>query len=435
MLCIQGFFEGGYGLRGVSKMVKIVGTFVHDSFSSIASKVESQIIKIPSYNTVKNWILKLGSYKLERSKSQCNDWVYLIDKTIQMGPDKCLAIIGVRLSSLDPDNLTLSHNDVEPLVIKVAQKCPGEAVCEALQEAQRKTGGYCQILSDGGSDIARGIRLFEGTSKHFYDITHKLALLINESLGKDPAWQAIVKNAVSMTQQIKLSSIANLAPPELRAKSSTLNLGGYVRWCCKLWSFVTNKAKQSPSEQVLIDEKCGWIIQYKDFLKEGLQIIKLADATKSLVHRHGYGRKMKEKFTEMVEDLPLKGRVEEFIKSVKLFIEEECRKVPEGAVRLGSTDILESIFGKFKRFEGQFADEGITTLIGALPAIMGTTTEQEITDALKHCTVEEARESWGMNGSGGTYLAKRRRNLSEIGDEFDLNFYSFQEEIKKVVGL
>ena len=66
-------------------MVQLVGSQIKKMCVDAADQAKN-FIKVPSYNTVKNWILKLGIYKLSRKKAQGNDWAFLIDKTIQMGP-------------------------------------------------------------------------------------------------------------------------------------------------------------------------------------------------------------------------------------------------------------------------------------------------------------------------------------------------------------
>jgi len=381
-------------------------------------------------------LLKLGSYKLNRAKETGDDWVFLIDKTIQMGPDKCLAIAGVRLSKLRQNNLTLSHNDLEPLVVNISQSCPGEKVYEALKEAQSKTGkAPCQILSDGGTDLLRGIRMFveeNNTTHHSYDITHKLALLMKDEFGQNNLWDEFRKSSIDLTQKIKLSPIAHLAPPRLRPKSSILNLRHFIRWGFKLLQFVKTRSGL-PMEDKFVSDTCGWIIPYEEFLAEALQIVEIADATKVLVHKRGYRVATMDDFKKITSLKTLYPRAKRFAEGVEDFLKSQCSHIPLDEFRLGSTDVLESVFGKFKGIEGQYANEGFTALVGVLPVLMAPTTEQEIIAALSETTVKKIREKWGENGSGGNYLAKRRADLTNKNiKDHDFKFYLFQEEISEL---
>ena len=55
-------------------------------------------IKIPDPKTVLRWFTKLGLYKLSSPKEQAEDWAFIVDNSIQLGFQKCLVILGIRLS-------------------------------------------------------------------------------------------------------------------------------------------------------------------------------------------------------------------------------------------------------------------------------------------------------------------------------------------------
>src|SRR5262249_25609608 len=63
----------------------------------------------PSWYTGRLWLLRVGYYKLTRPKEQAPDWVWIIDHTVQMGVQKCLVILGIRLSVLPPPGTCLRH--------------------------------------------------------------------------------------------------------------------------------------------------------------------------------------------------------------------------------------------------------------------------------------------------------------------------------------
>ena len=71
----------------------------------------------PAWFTGRLWLLRLGYYKLTRPKEQTEDWVWIVDHTVQLGKEKCLVILGVRLSALPIEGHCLSHEDVEPIAL------------------------------------------------------------------------------------------------------------------------------------------------------------------------------------------------------------------------------------------------------------------------------------------------------------------------------
>ncbi len=86
----------------------------------------------PSWYAGRFWLLRLGYYKLMKPKEQADDWVWIIDHTVQLGVEKCLLILGVRLRELAAD-LTLKHEDVEPIALYPVTSSNGEVVFHQLE--------------------------------------------------------------------------------------------------------------------------------------------------------------------------------------------------------------------------------------------------------------------------------------------------------------
>lgn len=428
---VNSVLQIGCGFRNFSRLLPYVFQCIKAPLQRVPDWFDSWMKQIPSYNTTKNWVLKIGSFKLGREKRRSAHWAFLIDKTIQMGPDKCLVIAGVLLDDLDPENLTLSHQNLEPIVLEIGPSIPGESVYECLKRASSRTGVPCEIVSDGGSDLAKGIRLFVAENQattHHHDITHKLALLMKAEFSQDLTWEGLKKQALDLTQKIKLSAIGHLAPTRLRPKSSILNLGQFICWACGLFNLIENNPEGSPEAQ-LVEEHCGWIRGYRDFLQSASQIVALADEVKRLIHRMGYREESLSLYRSLLATSRLTSRAKRCAGELEIFLTSECAKVPKGAFRIGSTDVLESVFGKFKHIERQYSSEGFTTLAGALPALMGPTTPDVTKAALSQYTVQQAKNLWGGQGTAETYMTKRRRDLGmRTLENLNLEIYPFQDD-------
>lgn len=117
-------------------------------------------LAVPSWCTGRLWLLRLGYYKLTRPKQPADDWVWIVDHTMQLGAEKSLVILGIRLSALPPPGQCLHHEDVEPVSLFPVKKSNGEVVYQQLEEAVKQTGMPRQIIGDQGSDLASGIAKF-----------------------------------------------------------------------------------------------------------------------------------------------------------------------------------------------------------------------------------------------------------------------------------
>src|ERR1700722_10562012 len=79
---INGVIAAGCGLRSVSRIFGIFSRHIMPWLCNASTAAASIFRRIPSYNSAKNWLLKLGLHKLNRAKEEADDWVFLIDKTI-----------------------------------------------------------------------------------------------------------------------------------------------------------------------------------------------------------------------------------------------------------------------------------------------------------------------------------------------------------------
>ena len=86
--------------------------------------------------------LRLGYHKLHRPKEQASDWVWIIDHSNQIGKEKCLVILGVRVSHLPPpgEEYPLRLAQMEPIELEPVTVSDKEVVYRQLEANVAKTG-------------------------------------------------------------------------------------------------------------------------------------------------------------------------------------------------------------------------------------------------------------------------------------------------------
>ncbi len=160
--------------------------------------------------------MRVGYYKLIRAKQIANDWVWIIDHSIQLGSEKCLVILGLRLCDLPAPGQCLQHKHVELIELLPVSKSNGDVVYEQLNETTKKTGVPRVILCDHGSDLKAGIKMFcneHQQTAHVYDIKHKVANMLKSELAQNSKWIEFTKFAAQAKRQLQQTSLAHLAPP------------------------------------------------------------------------------------------------------------------------------------------------------------------------------------------------------------------------------
>src|ERR1700678_4330091 len=107
--------------------------------------------RMPAHTAIRDWILQVGYYKLT-SIQKSNDWIGMIDLSIQIGSKKCLLILGVQASTLLKAK-ALTFEDVHVLHLELLEKTSGPIIYEVLKKSEEKIGRYRQFCHDQGSDI------------------------------------------------------------------------------------------------------------------------------------------------------------------------------------------------------------------------------------------------------------------------------------------
>ena len=176
------FLDAAVSFRGCRAVVELLQPFL------------PQFRAAPAPSTVESWLLRLGLHELLRPKDKADDWVFIVDHTIQLGKLKCLLIVGIRLSAWEKLTKPLTHQDLTVITLEPVEKSNGEKVYQQLEAASERVGIPSAILSDHGSDVTRGAHGFLGKhpeTRVLNDIAHQAAIVLKRELLADPRWDAL----------------------------------------------------------------------------------------------------------------------------------------------------------------------------------------------------------------------------------------------------
>lgn len=380
-------------------------------FSVIQSVFSIPSFPTPVFSTVRDWLLKLGLFNLKQTY-EAGEWVWIIDCSIQMGAMKCILVLGVRLEALQKrGDFVLSHSDVKPIVLRTVESCPGEVIKEVLEVANKKTQGAVAIVSDEGSEMKRGVRLFqegqvEGQKTiHLHDITHKVDLVLKKELEQDCEWKKFTQQMTNSTQQLKLSSSSHLIPPKQRQKKRMRNEIEVIKWGLGIADYLES-GKANEWEK----SKLSWVFDYRSSLDAWSEMAILFDMSTKEIRDHGYRQGAVNILRERGFAVASYERNRSFLSKILKKIEEEEIKVPIGCCFPGCSEVIESVFGKFKQLEKNHASGGLTSLILSLPAIVGDITMGMVKDAMEKISIEEVNK-WVQDNLGRTFWSHRRTDL------------------------
>ena len=370
----------------------------------------------PSWYAGRLWMLRIGYYKLTRPKTKASDWVWIVDHTVQLGVEKCLLILGVRLSDLSRTDLVLSHEDVEPIALFPVTSSNGDVVFQQLEETIDKTGLPREILGDRGSDLTAGIERF--CHKHpqtcsIYDIKHKCAASLKHILQHDAHWQAFTQQAAQSKSQIQQTALAFLAPPNQRTKARYMNLGVLVRWGQRALGVLDRLEKRTDhrDSHEKLKAKLGWLSQFRDHLKEWEALLDVTITTECFVRTHGLCQGGEVELSKRLDHCIASPKVIQLREQLLAFVKNESLKAKPDERLLGSSEIIESVLGKLKRLEQNQAKSGFTALVLSVAAVVSETTREVVQKAMETVPTKKVLE-WSRLHLGQSVQAKRKIALS-----------------------
>jgi hypothetical protein len=365
-----------------------------------------------SYYSVRLWLLRLGLYQLSRPKVQADDWIWIMDHTMQLGERKCLIVVGLRQSAWNAKQRVLSHEDVELIDPVPVTESNGKVVYRQLKAAAAKTGVPRAIVSDHGSDLHAGIEQFRQahpTTAWLYDVKHKTACLLKHALEQDASWQVFVEKVHRFKQQVSLTPLAALAPPQQRSKARYMNVDVLVDWAQESLRALDHPqaVRKAGLDARQLAEKLGWLRNFAAQVRRWGEMLSVIGAAEHYVRHEGIHAKAAE---EMAAALPKSAipAVKRIRKQLLEFIAVEGQQARESERLLGSSEVLESIIGKFKHVAGERGQHGLTGMVLSIGALVGNPAVATEQAAMTQTTTHEVW-NWCRLHLGATVQSVRQR--------------------------
>jgi hypothetical protein len=361
---------------------------------------------------VRLWLLRLGLYQLKRPKARGDDWMWIIDHTMQMGERKCLIVVGIRQSAWNAADRVLGHEDVELIDLVPVTASNGKVVYGQLKAAAAKTGVPRAIVSDGGSDLHAGVEEFRAAhaaTAWLYDIKHKTACLLKHALEQDAAWPGFVEKAHHFKQQVSQGPLAALAPPQQRSKARWMNLDVLVDWAREsLLALEDPKAmRKAGLDARQVEAKLGWLRKYAQPVRRWGEMLAVVGGAEHYVRHEGIHARAGEDLAALLPKSTIPA-VRRLRKQVLEFVQEQGQQASEGERLLGSSEVLESIIGKFKHVAGEGGRHGLTGIVLSIGALVGELAVATVQAAMTEVTTKEVWD-WCRSHLGATVQGVRQR--------------------------
>lgn len=388
-------------LIGVRAVPKVIECFA-DAFDLS--------IKVPSRDAVRNWSCRNGVAILQEA-FRADDWVWMIDHSVQLGKMFVLVVLGIRQSQL-PTDRALRRQDMTPLAVLPTSTRNKAEVVKQLRGVAEESGTPLAVLSDGARELHEGVcglksQGFSGV--HLDDIKHKIANLLKKKLRGDERWKAFSAKLGTTTAAIQQTELEHLLPPRKKEKARFMDFGRLIDWA----KMVEHQLTQANcSEHQRIAEKLGWISEFQTDLELWIQYRRLMGEALKMANEQGVfvgaSELLRERFLGCDVEDPLAFDFRDQIVSFYQHNEAQLEKLDRAGLRLpSSTEVLESGFGGFKALQGYHGRGTFTSLLAIFASQFDTCTAAKIRERFSRVSNKDL-QAW-LKSTGLTNSTQSRR--------------------------
>jgi hypothetical protein len=290
-----------------------------------------------------------------------------------------------------------------------------ESVGACLKETVGRTGVPRAILDDHGADLHGGVEIFREShpeTSELYDVKHKAACLLKARLERDERWKRYASQAAQTKCAIQQTELAPLVPQSQRTKARFMNLSDLVEWGQATLRVVDDPSRleraQVPAER--LEAKLGWLTEFREALAEWAGFHTVIKLTLNFVRCHGLYVGME---PDLAAAVPAPGgRADELREELIRFVTVESSKARIGERLPGTTEVLESCFGKLKVLEDNQSKSGFTGLVLSLGAIVSDWDVPTIREALERVGVRDVLD-WCRRKLGISVQSQRMKALGK----------------------
>ena len=390
------------GLRSVVEILSVI----NDTFDGLLGTT-------PCYNTIENWVKKCGLkvYETAGVPLQNVDYAGVVDESMMIGSEKLLLTLGVPAKH---QGRPLNCGDVCVLDIAVADSWNGEGVAAQLGKASKKVGrNPLYVISDNASIMKKGVRCAEMIHQH--DISHSLGMYLERSYKEKSDFKEYVRLMSESKFKYNMKKIAYLLPPTQRTIARFINLSSWVKWSSKMLDIyhTLNEAERKvfsfiPANASLIDELSD--------------VTKCIERIEHICKHDGLSKTTVCQCLKVIEKYLLCGnlRMIELGKCIVEFLRKETMTIGSNVVaHNNSSDIIESIFGRYKARKSTNKLNGVTPYILFVPIYVQLINENQAQRFDFKAALEDKRigevEIWARKNLSPNLVQLRTKQLKKAG--------------------
>lgn len=356
-------------------------------------------LPLPHFTSVIHWTLRVGVAIFQQVASIRQAWIAILDCSIDVGTRKALVVLRVPLAALQNKSTALGLQDCQCIGLEVSHQWNGKLVSASLDKIFQRAGYPLAIIKDGGTDLHKGVELLQGKRPEhkiqvIEDIGHYTGNAIKAAFASTKPFARFLKIVSTGAARIRQTRLAWLRPPKIRSKGRFLAITAVAQWANKMLTFLARSGRAKDGSDLNAARKAfNGLTQLRPFLTQFCHICRLSEDLQKLMKTRGLNQSTYFEATHIIDQLPAKSIVKTRLSA---WLEKHLRlhqALGIGDLRIPvSSDIIESLFGKFKTIIQRNPLCELNRLIYIIPLLCGNYTAVDIDRALNNCSHKEMLE-------------------------------------------
>ena len=305
--------------------------------------------KAPSHTSVRRWVMRLGLFQLQQTRQLSGDYVALLDESIQIGRERLLLLLGVKLEADRSRCQPLRAGDVTVLGLEVQSSWTGQAVADFLGRALDPLTGVniVHFITDGGTNLAKALRI-KGIDA-VADCTHMLMNAVKKLLAEDKVLGQLHADVGQLRRRLVLTEFGYLLPPSLRDKDRFIRIFTLGKWIDRIdrwWPKLCAPARAHLDFIERARPRVRCMNELRGVVEQAAALLKgsgLSGATR---------RRWDDYATKCRQNEQRCAEVDTLLDTITAYFERHADLIARHGWLLCCTDIIESLFGRYKNKGG-----------------------------------------------------------------------------------
>ena len=381
--------------------------------------------KVPSFDSIRVWACRAGIAQLKLTVRDDEAWIWLVDHSNQIGQEKILEVLGIRVKDLPPVGETLARDKMTVLATIPGTSWTRDDVRREYKKLAQRLGPPAYLVTDGAVELIESADALEIEGEKpivLRDMKHYAANVLEQLIGKDERFQKYQSKLGRTRSAVQQTELGHFTPPPQKAKARFMNLGSALRWGRMVSHHLSHchSTARRGVDAARMNEKLGWVRDFRADLERWNRCQEVMQASLSFINRHGVyhgvAAKLEIELNKLRSVHPLDCEASAMTASKLIaFVASSESQLPEGARAWLSTENLESLFGQYKRLEGQHSKGGFTSLVAAMPMLLTHWTPDKVRESFTKVPVKVMKE-WSRKNVGTTLTSKRATAYKEFAN-------------------